>query len=233
MPTAPPIVAIVPAAGAGVRALEGSDNTPKQYRQIKGQALLRWTVYALLADARVQQVRVAVAPQDTQATATLAGLPRTVCRPCGGATRAHTVWAALRDATLPDNAWVLVHDAARPGLPPATLARLLDTCLTHGQGGLLALPVANTVKQAHTTQTDRVAATVPRNGLWLAQTPQCFPAGLLLRALQAAMDAGVSVSDEAAAVEMLGEMPLLVPGSPRNHKVTWPEDFAWIETWLT
>jgi len=231
------VIAIVPAAGTGQRARGGAPNVPKQYRLIQGRPMLAWAVRALLADARVTQVRVAVAPHDTRAAQALAGLPRTLWRPCGGATRARTVLAALRDARLADDAWVLVHDAARPGLPPEALARLLDTCLAQGRGGLLALPVSDTVKRAAPrtaalAQTARVAATVAREDLWLAQTPQIFPAGLLQRALQTALDAGQEPGDEACAMERLGETPLLVPGSPRNGKVTWPEDFTWMQTWL-
>jgi len=231
------IIAIVPAAGVGQRAQRGPDDGPKQYRSIQGQAMLRWAVRAVLADARVAQVRVAVAPDDTRAQVLLADLPRTLCRPCGGATRARTVLAALCDAALADDVWVLVHDAARPGLPAAALTRLLDTCLAHGRGGLLALPVADTVKRAVPTAVamgtpTTVAATVPREDLWLAQTPQLFRAGALQRALQAVLDAGVEPGDEACAMERLGETPLLVPGDLRNLKVTWPQDFAWMQTWL-
>jgi len=209
--------------------------------------MLCWAVRAVLADARVTQARVAVAPGDTQAQVLLADIPRALCRPCGGSTRARTVLAALRDAALTDDTWVLVHDAARPGLPAAALTRLLDICLACGRGGLLALPVSDTVKRgmqiAQVEQIEQavqavpaapacVAATVPRENLWLAQTPQVFRAGALQRALQAALDAGMEPGDEAGAMEMLGEAPLLVPGSPRNLKVTWPEDFAWMQTWL-
>jgi len=242
--TTPAITAIVPAAGAGRRAQHDAHDLPKQYREIKGEPMLRLAVRALLVDARVTQVRVAVAPHDQRAEAALAGLPRTLWRPCGKDTRAQTVLAALKDAALVDDAWVLVHDAARPGLPPAALARLLDTCLAQGRGGLLALPVSDTVKRAKNAieipnvskpaaaAPACVATTVPRQDLWLAQTPQLFPAGALQRALQAALDAGVVPGDEAGAMEMQGETPLLIPGSPRNGKVTWPEDFAWMQTWL-
>jgi len=233
------IIAIVPAAGTGQRAQSASDALPKQYRLIQGQPMLRWAVRAVLADARVAQVRVAVSPDDTRAQTLLADLPRTLCRPCGGATRARTVLGALRDAALAQDTWVLVHDAARPGLPTAALTRLLDTCLAHGRGGLLALPVSDTIKRAASAApppsgdgTITAAATVPREHLWLAQTPQLFRADALQRALQAALDAGVEPGDEARAMEMAGEAPLLVVGSPRNAKITWPEDFAWIQTWL-
>ncbi|GAA0235183.1 2-C-methyl-D-erythritol 4-phosphate cytidylyltransferase [Castellaniella daejeonensis] len=226
------LTALVPAAGAGVRA--GSpDGLPKQYRDLGGEPMLRHAVRALLADSRIAQVRVAVAPGDSWADAALAGLPRTVLRRCGGPTRAETVRAALRDADLAAGAWVLVHDAARPGLPADALARLIDACLAQDRGGLLALPVADTVKQAGEASCGPawVDRTLPRDGLWLAQTPQMFRAG----ELQAALDARAGdprVTDEASAVELAcppGRAPLLVRGARANDKLTWPEDFDWFE----
>ncbi len=228
------IIAIVPAAGVGARAGTGP---PKQYRPIGTQAMLRRSVLAVLADARVEQLRVAVAPGDTRVTSALAGLPRTVWRACGGPTRADTVLAALDDAhaqgDLSAQDWVLVHDAARPGLPPEALARLIDTCLRERAGGLLALPVADSVKRGEDgAMAARVVASVAREGLWLAQTPQMFPAGALRAALAAAAAAGQPVTDEAAAMASTGCQPLLVQGSVRNFKVTWPEDFALMARWL-
>ena len=190
--------------------------------------MLRRAVQALLADARIAQVRVAVSPGDGWVEQALAGLPRTVWRPCGGATRADTVAAALGEAALPGDSWVLVHDAARPGLPTEALARLIDACLADAVGGLLALPVADTVKAGG----PRVRTTVDREGLWLAQTPQMFRAGLLRDALAGARAQGLAVTDEASAVEACGLAPQLVPGSIRNFKVTWPDDFALMEKWL-
>ncbi|MGB6007566.1 IspD/TarI family cytidylyltransferase [Castellaniella sp.] len=237
----PPLIAIVPAAGIGARAgLAGG--APKQYRALQGEPMLRRAVRALLADPRIDQVRVAVAAEDPWVAQALAGLPRTVWRPCGGPTRAATVGAALRDAGLAPDAWVLVHDAARPGLPAQALARLIDTCLRQGRGGLLALPVADTVKQAAPasgpgaddagSQLDAIARTLPRDHLWLAQTPQMFRAGDLGAALDACA-ADPRVTDEASAVELSGgRPPLLVPGSRQNDKLTWPEDFEWFESWL-
>jgi 2-C-methyl-D-erythritol 4-phosphate cytidylyltransferase len=223
------IVALVPAAGIGARAsTPGAAAIPKQYRLLAGEPMLRHAVKALLADRRIVQVRVAVAPGDVRAESALAGLPRTVCRPCGGATRADTVAAALADSGAGADDWVLVHDAARPGLPLDALRRLIDACLGDAVGGLLALPVADTVKAG----TDRVACTVPREGLWLAQTPQMFRAGLLRDALQAARSRGLEVTDEASAMEQAGHAPLLVRGSVRNAKLTWPEDFELVEKWL-
>ena len=190
--------------------------------------MLRHAVSALLADARVSEVRVAVTPGDGWVDAALSGLPRTVWRACGGATRADTVAGALADSEVADDTWVLVHDAARPGLPAEALARLIDACLADPVGGLLALPVADTVKGGR----QRVERTLDRNGLWLAQTPQMFRAGVLRDALTAASVNGVSVTDEASAIEAAGYAPLLVTGSMRNFKVTWPDDFELMEKWL-
>lgn len=244
------LIAIVPAAGVGQRARnQGSDGLlqPKQYRLLHGQPMLRHAVKALLADARVDQVLVAVAADDDAAQAAVADLPRTVLRPCGGPTRAQTVMAALREARPGPRDWALVHDAARPGLPAQALARLIDACLAHKEGGLLALPVADTVKRAVAVERDAclltggagvadagqvVQATVDRDALWLAQTPQMFPALELLQALQQAHDAKRPVTDEASAMELAGHKPRLVPGAVRNFKVTWPEDFELMEKWL-
>ncbi len=232
----PKIIAIVPAAGVGLRAQTNPEgrarSVPKQYQPIGGDAMLRRSVQALLHEPRIHQVRVIVSPTDTWAAACLADLPRTVWRDCGGATRADTVRQGLADAQLTDQDWVLVHDAARPGLPLADLQRLLETCLAQQQGGLLALPVADTVKQQDHHTPSRVAKTIDREGLWLAQTPQCFPASLLQQALQHCVEQDIPTTDEASAVETLGHTPLLVRGSMRNFKVTWPEDFLLMEKWL-
>lgn len=226
----PRIIAIVPAGGVGLRA--GAAH-PKQYQTLHGEPMLRWAVRALLVDPRIDQVRVAVAPGDAHAAGALAGLPRTVWRPCGGATRAATVLAALRDAQFGPDDWALVHDAARPGLPARALSALIDACLGQGGGGLLAEPVADTVKRQTAGDRDpaRVQASVSREGLWLAQTPQMFPALTLQSALETAgQDA--AVTDEASAMELAGHQPLLVPGSIRNLKVTWPEHFELMERLL-
>src|SRR5690606_35721933 len=142
------LIAIVPAAGVGARAQSGpaaadhdrgrllaAQSIPKQYRLLKGEPMLRWAVKSLLADERISQVRVAVSKQDGWVEQALARLPRTVWRPCGGPSRAATVLAALQDAELGDDDWVLVHDAARPGLPAGALKRLIDVCLQRQAGG--------------------------------------------------------------------------------------------------
>lgn len=224
------IIAIVPAAGVGSR-VGGPDGLPKQYRSIGGEPMLRRAVRALLADARIAQVRVAVTPGDGWVEAALSGLPRTVWRACGGPTRAETVAAALTDSGVAADAWVMVHDAARPGLPADALARLIDACLDDAVGGLLALPVADTVK-AQADSGQRAARTLDRDGLWLAQTPQMFRAGPLRDALAAATARGLAITDEASAMEAAGHAPRLIAGDARNFKVTWPGDFALMEKWL-
>ena len=161
-------------------------------------------------------------------------MSRTVWRACGGPTRADTVARALADSGAADTDWVLVHDAARPGLSEEALARLIDACLPDPVGGLLALPVPDTIKQAKTEPDDReaVARTVDREGLWLAQTPQMFRAGMLRDALATALAGGAAITDEASAMEAAGRMPRLVRGHARNFKVTWPDDFDLMEKWL-
>lgn len=225
------IVALVPAAGIGARAaVAGESPVPKQYRMIAGQPMLRHAVQALLRDHRVHEVRVIVATDDQQAERVLADLPRTICCPVGGPTRTDTVLNALKQAALAPHDWVLVHDAARPGLPQAALARLIDGCLQDDVGGLLAMPIADTVKYGDGQ--GRVARTIDRSQLWAAQTPQMFRAGLLLAALLQVQQAGGALTDEAQAMEAAGHRPLIIPGSGRNAKITWPEDFEWAESWL-
>lgn len=231
------LVAIVPAGGVGARAL-GSSNVsldqprPKQYQLIAGVPMIRRAVRALLADPRIDEVIVAVQADDAWAHAVLADLERVRVLPCAGATRALTVLGALKaSANLLDH-WVLVHDAARPGLTPECLARLIDQCWVHPVGGLLALPAADTLKQAQHDSL-QVAQTVKRDDMWLAQTPQMFRAQMLFTAINGALAAGFDVTDEASAMEWAGHSPLLVKGSVKNAKVTWPEDFEWVGSWLT
>jgi len=144
---------------------------------------------------------------------------------CGGASRRDSVLNGLiAAASLVDpNDWMLVHDAARPCLGKTELRRLIDEVSRDEVGGILAVPVADTLKRADAER--RIAATVPRDGLWQAQTPQMFRQGLLLRALRGA----VNVTDEASAVEALGYKPRLIEGSTKNLKVTFPADLEMAE----
>lgn len=227
------LIALVPAGGVGARALSDLSELPKQYRLLKDQAMIVWTVQHLLADARIEQVVVGVQRDDTHAQALFATHSRVTVSPTAGRTRAQTVLQTLEQACFTPEDWVLVHDAARPGLPKAALARLIDACLTNNNGGLLAMAATDTVKLARRVGVDqRVQQTLPREQVWLAQTPQMFLVGLLHQALKGALAAGHPVTDEASAMEWAGHQPLLVTGAVSNHKVTWPEDFEGVQRWL-
>lgn len=213
--------AVIPAAGAGTRL--GAD-LPKQYLPLAGRAMLRWSVDALLAAPWLERVVVVVAADDRRAGPLLAGLERVEVLGSGGATRRDSVLAGLRalaEAGARADDWVLVHDAARPGLDPGLLERLRAELAGSAVGGLLAVPVSDTVKQAGDDRRS-VHATLDRDRLWLAQTPQMFRFGLLDRALAASP----RVTDEAAAIERAGHAPRLVEGARANFKVTTAEDLA-------
>jgi 2-C-methyl-D-erythritol 4-phosphate cytidylyltransferase/2-C-methyl-D-erythritol 2,4-cyclodiphosphate synthase len=211
--------AVVPAAGTGTRL--GADR-PKQYLEIGGGCVLERSVRALLECPWFDTILVVVAPGDTVA-AGLPGLaaPRVALAPVGGPTRRASVIGGLRTlagrfgATPHD--WIWVHDAARPGVEPASLQRLHDGLAGEGIGALLGLPVADTVKRGGA---GRAVATLERDGLWLAQTPQVFGHAMLLSALERHHD----VTDEASAIEATGRSPTLVAGTRRNFKVTTMDD---------
>lgn len=217
----PKTFAIVPAAGSGSRL--GGD-VPKQYLEIGGRSLLERSVAPLLAAAWIDEVLVIVAPGDRRAAQRLGAHPRLRVSAVGGATRRDTVLNAIATIAGAEDDWVVVHDAARPGLDAAALERLRAALASSAVGGLLALPVADTLKRAGPGggRNPAIAATIEREGIWLAQTPQMFRLGLLRDALAAAPLA----TDESSAVEALGHHPLLVPGSWRNFKVTTSDDLA-------
>ena len=212
-------VALIPAAGAGARM---GAVAPKQYLPLAGRPMLYHSIKCM-AVPPVETVFVVLAPDDTTFAQFDWGEFGGRLEPlyCGGATRRDSVHNGLIAAMSAVDAddWVLVHDAARPCLPRADLARLIETLKDDEVGGLLALPVADTVKRA--TPDARVTATEDRSQLWLAQTPQMFRAGLLAQALHTAHG---EVTDEASAVEQMGLKPRLVAGSRLNLKVTYPED---------
>ena len=197
---------------------------PKQYARIAGRTLVAHTLRALAQVPRLAVTLVVLAPHDRQFSVQADDLatPSIWTAHCGGATRAASVangLAELQRRGAHDDDWVLVHDAARCLLQPAWVERLIDACLGDEVGGLLALPLADTLKQSHA---GRVQHTLPRSDKWAAQTPQMFRLGLLRRALEQA--AAADVTDEASAVEALGLQPLLVQGDPENFKITWPHD---------
>ena len=215
--------AVVPAAGSGRRF---GGEVPKQYLQAAGKPLLRHALEALLGHPGIDGAVVALADGDARwpGWTTLHGKPVLACR--GGAERADSVLAALAalPADVADDALVLVHDAARPNLQAADIGALLEAAAGHPDGAILAAPVRDTLKRADAG--GRILATEPREALWRALTPQAFRRELLLRALQAARDAGIVATDEAMAVERLGCRPRLVEGREDNLKVTTPADLA-------
>ncbi|RFP36614.1 2-C-methyl-D-erythritol 4-phosphate cytidylyltransferase [Duganella sp. BJB476] len=226
----PRYFALLPAAGVGARmAADG----PKQYLTVGGKPMLRHAVDAFRASDLVAHTYVVVSAADGQIDGVLpADLDGVTVLRCGGATRMDTVLNALRElqGVVAGGDMIMVHDAARPGLTPALIAKLIDGVGDDAAGGLLALPVVDTVKRA-TGVVPVAATTVSRNGLWLAQTPQMFSYELLLRALGSAPDAN-AITDDASAVEMLGLSPRLIEGHPRNLKVTLPADIRIAEMYL-
>jgi 2-C-methyl-D-erythritol 4-phosphate cytidylyltransferase len=218
--------ALIPAAGTGSRL---GAALPKQYLEIAGRPLLYHALLALAQHSRIEQVFVVLAQGDDRfARYDWRELGERV-KPlyCGGETRAASVFNGLLAArdSIAGSDWVLVHDAARPCLGREELDRLLRELEEDDTGGLLAVPVADTLKRANRDL--RVAATEPRDNLWLAQTPQMFRYRLLIEALRTADPA--LVTDEASAIEGLGLKPRLVMGDSRNIKVTFPEDLGMAE----
>jgi 2-C-methyl-D-erythritol 4-phosphate cytidylyltransferase len=215
------IVALVAAAGGGTRF---GTATPKQYALLDGQAVIVRT-FSRLRAMRPHAIYVAIAPDDRD-------FERIAARPadvrvlrCGGETRALTVARAI-DALSADcgaDDWIAVHDAARPCVPADALARLVETLEGDDVGGLLAMPVADTLKRGEAfADAPHVTSTVSRSGLWQAQTPQMFRLGALRRAF--AQEGAMQCTDESQAVEALGLSPRLVRGSAANIKITFPED---------
>ena len=216
--------ALVPAAGSGARF--GAE-TPKQYLPLAGRPLIYHTLAALCRCARIEAVWVVLSPGDEWWSdgdwSDLDDKLRVVR--CGGATRAESVTnglGALADSLTPDD-WVLVHDAARPCLSQPMLDALFDGLAHDPVGGLLAVPVADTLKRADANC--RVVATEPREGLWQAQTPQMFRFGLLYESLRTAG----AVTDEAGAIEAAGYSPRLIRSDVTNLKVTFPGDLGLAE----
>ena len=224
----PRLWALIPCAGSGARAAAAG---PKQYQPVAGQPMVLHTLAAFAAVPRLHGTALVVAPGDDFFDRHPVGAQ---VLPCGGASRAASVGnglQALRGLGAADADWVLVHDAARCLITAAQIDALIDACLGDPVGGLLALPLPDTLKQQLPVSADgaagpgaaRVAQTLERSHKWLAQTPQMFRLGALLAALQQCGDA---VTDESSAMEAQGLQPLLVEGSAQNFKVTYPPDFA-------
>lgn len=222
----PRYVAIIPAAGSGSRM---QTEMPKQYALLAGKPLLQHAVHTLCAHARIEQVFIVLSPDDQR----FSTLDWSACGSklsalyCGGETRAASVFNGLLAANdaIDGADWVLVHDAARPCLQATDIDRLIAGIGDSETGGLLAVPVPDTLKRGNAG--GEVLQTVARERLWRAQTPQMFRYRVLIEALRRADIA--AVTDESSAVEQIGAKPKLVPGSASNFKVTYPEDLALAE----
>lgn len=232
--------AVIPAAGVGSRMGAAA---PKQFLLLDGLALLIHSTAAMLNCDQIAGVVVVVAQHDQQSGALLTHLSerpmhkgRLLVLAQGGATRSQTVMQGLtalaRDFAAAPSDWALVHDAARPGLSQTALNRLIQSVLERDVGGLLALPVTDTVKLSEVNDASTVARTIPRESLWLAQTPQLFRLGQLHRALADALLNNIEVTDEASAMEAAGHPVQLVLGERRNLKVTVPEDLLQLDAML-
>ena len=211
---------VMPAAGVGRRF--GADR-PKQYAPLCGRTVIEWALEPFLTDPRCAGSVVALAADDPYWAAIA---PPNVIVTSGGEERSHSVrngLAALDGRAVADD-WVLVHDAARPCLPREDRDRLLADLATHPVGGLLATPAADTLKRADASR--HVQETVDRAGLWRALTPQMFRYGRLCEALDRAHAAARIPTDEAQAIEWLGERPVLVAGAAANLKITSAADLA-------
>ena len=227
-PLKPRFFALIPCAGSGSRSGAGN---PKQYQLIAGKAMVWHTLQAFRQVAAIAGIWVvtSVGDEGFDSTGIDFDQPGDVQAAVGGPTRAISVRngleAMLAGIAQPTD-WVLVHDAARCLVTPDQINALIDACKNDAVGGLLALPLPDTLKSS---ASGRVAATIERADKWLAQTPQMFRIGALLAALNVAGD---TVTDESSAMEAQGLLPLLVPGSAQNFKVTYPEDFALAESIL-
>ena len=222
-----PFWVVVPAAGVGSRMRA---DRPKQYLPLAGRTLLEHTLDCFLDHPGLKGLVVSVAVDDPYWHFLACAADRRVMRAAGGAERADSVLAALTmlsDSGAGADDWVLVHDAARPNLAGSDLERLLAELADDPVGGLLAVPVRDTLKRAGPD--GRVRETVDRSVIWQAYTPQMFRLGMLQEALAGALAAGVAITDEASALEWAGHSPRLIEGRADNLKITRPEDLQWLE----
>lgn len=213
---------IIPAAGTGNRMQSA---LPKQYMPILGKPMISHSIQTFFDCQRISSIHLALSSDDEfWKSLQLDAKSRLHLHYTGGETRAETVLNTLNTISIAEDDWVLVHDAARPGLDANLLNQLLETLQDDAVGGLLALPLADTLKFSNSD--GRSEKTIPREHLWQAQTPQMFRYATLKKALK---QNGGSATDEAQAVEALGLMPKLVVGSLKNIKVTYPQDVAIVE----
>ena len=218
-----------PSGGAPRASSRAGAAGPKQYQLLAGQPMVMHTLAAFAAVPRIARTLVVVAPDDAFFATQAVHDAHVLIASCGGSTRATSVLNGLKcllDHGADRSDWVLVHDAARCLIRPDQIDQLIDACWQDEVGGLLALPLPDTLKRE---SEGRVADTLARADKWLAQTPQMFRVGALRDAL---VRVGDRVTDESSAMEAMGLSPKLVPGSAQNFKVTYPQDFSLAEAVL-
>lgn len=226
------IWAVVPAAGIGKRM---QSDRPKQYLKLIDRAVIEHTIDRLLSVDQVKGLVVSIQPGDPYWPDIRIESDKPVLVADGGEERCHSVMSALdvlskQPAYTPETAWALVHDAVRPCVSANDIQNLIDTAAGTESGGLLAVPVRDTMKRQDDDQ--RVKQTVDRTGLWHALTPQLFACGQLSRALETALAEGFLVTDESSAMEHAGHRPRLVQGREDNIKITRPADLRLAEIYL-
>ncbi len=222
--------AIIPAAGIGRRI--GSE-TPKQYLQINGKPILQYSIDLFLQHHLIDGVVIVLAENDTFWKGLQINESEKLITTIGGVERFHSVLNGLiaLEGRLDTDDWVLVHDAARPCLEISDIDKLINSTVTHPTGGILAMPVRDTMKRAG--EDNLIIETVDRNQLWHALTPQMFRFKKLRQAIEDAIENNIPITDEAQAIEQTGQRPILVEGSARNIKVTRPEDLALASFYLS
>lgn len=223
------IHALIPAAGRGARF---GGSVMKQYLPVAGKTVIEHAINAINVFPEIAGITVILAKEDNRFTQLFDLETSGINTVEGGASRAESVMNGLKSIrrTNPETEWVLVHDAARPCLPKECLKRLLQQGLDSTDGAILALPVADSLKESD--DAGRISRSVDRARLWAAQTPQLFPLATLSSALQSMLDSGAVPTDEAGAIETAGGSPLLVTGSSVNIKITRPEDVHIAESWF-
>lgn len=220
------IVAIVPAAGIGCRM---ESQLPKQYLKIGAMTILEHTLQKLLTHSKISEVVVVINKEDKLfSTLDVASKVKVTY---GGKTRADSVLAGLN--LVAENKWALVHDAARPCVTHQDITKLINRVLQEDKGGILAMPLSDTIKQADTNNPDIINHSIDRNYLWGAATPQLFKAGELKACLNRALNNHIAITDEASAIEYCGGHPLLVECRRDNIKITCPEDLNLATYYLT
>jgi len=228
------IWAIVPAAGIGKRM---QSTIPKQYLPLNDKPILAHTVNRLLSFKAISGLVISLQPHDTRWDELIITSSKPIIRAAGGMERSDSVLNALHalqehPGFNAQNDWVMVHDAVRPCIVEADIKQLAEQ-VTQPDGGLLALPVRDTMKRQHHLSNNSVASTVEREGLWHALTPQYFPWRLLKNALEEAASKHLAITDESSAMELAGYSPLLVTGREDNIKVTRPADLQLAELYLS